>query len=204
MGKPHAQRQSEIIQSALALAGELGVQKVTTQAIADRVGIAQATVFRHFKSRDAIFRAVIEWLSSQLFDALQPCFSAQSSPPDERLNLLIERQLMLISRHRGMPRMLFSDRLHLESPMLKETVQKIIFSYLEQLTGLINEGIQSGHFKPDLDAQATARMVAALIQGTVMRWSLFDFNFKLEAQAGLLQTFVLNSVALPVASGNQS
>ena len=88
--------------------------------------------------------------------------------------------------------------------MLKETVQKIIFNYIEQLTGLINEGIQSGQFKPDLDAQATAKMVAALIQGTVMRWSLFDFNFKLEAQADLLQTFVLNSVAMPAVSGNNS
>lgn len=203
MGKPHLQRQSEIIQSALALAGELGVQKVTTQAIADRVGIAQATVFRHFKSRDAIFAAVIEWLAAQLSEALQPCFATRSGGPDERLSLLIERQLSLISQHRGMPRMLFSDRLHLESPMLKETVQKIIFHYLEQLTGLIEEGVQSGHFKPELDALATAKMVAALIQGTVMRWSLFDFNFKLEAQADLLQTFVLNSVGMPMADGNK-
>ena len=194
MGKPHAQRQSEIIQSALALAAETGEKNVTTQAIADRVGIAQATVFRHFKSRDAIFTGAINWLSSQLFEALAPCFNPASMPPDERLKLLIREQLELINQHKGLPRLLFSDRLHQESPALKEAVQTIITRYLAQVSRMIEDGIKSGCFKPELNPDNTATMVAALIQGTVMRWSLFEFNFKLEDEADQLQSFVLDSI----------
>ncbi|MCP4262009.1 MAG: TetR/AcrR family transcriptional regulator [Planctomycetes bacterium] len=101
----------------------MGVKKVTTQAIADRVGIAQATIFRHFKSCDAIFSEAIEWLAGQLFEALSSCFNSQAAP-DERLGLLIERQLSFISKHKGLPGLLFSDRMHLESPVLKAAVQK--------------------------------------------------------------------------------
>ena len=194
MGKPHAQRQAEIIQSALALAAETGEKNVTTQAIADRVGIAQATVFRHFKSRDAIFTGAINWLASQLFEALSPCFDPASMSPDERLKLLIRGQLELISRHKGLPRLLFSDRLHQESPALKEAVQTIITRYLAQVSRLIEEGIEAGYFKAELDPNNTAMMIAALIQGTVMRWSLFEFNFKLEDEADQLQSFILGSV----------
>ena len=198
MGKPHAQRQAEIIQSALALAAETGEKNVTTQAIADRVGIAQATVFRHFKSRDAIFTGAISWLESQLFESLSPCFKSASMPPDERLKLLISGQLELINRHKGLPRLLFSDRLHQESPALKVAVQTIITRYLAQLSRLIGDGIEAGCFKADLDPENTATMVAALIQGTVMRWSLFEFNFNLEDEADQLQSFVLDSVSLSV------
>lgn len=195
MGKPHAQRQAEIIQSALALAAETGERNVTTQAIADRVGIAQATVFRHFGSRDAIFTSAINWLASQLFETLSPCFNAISMQPDERLKLLISGQLGLISRHKGLPRLLFSDRLHKESPALKATVQAIITRYITQVSRLIEDGIETGCFQSELDPDDTARLVAALIQGTVMRWSLFEFNFDLEGEVPQLQSFVLRSVS---------
>ena len=51
MGKPQEERRKEIVQATMDLAAEQGIKKVTTQAIADKVGIAQPTVFRHFKTR---------------------------------------------------------------------------------------------------------------------------------------------------------
>jgi len=190
MGKPHAQRKSEIIHYALELASEVGVKKVTTQAIADRVGIAQATVFRHFKSRDAIFSAAIEWLAQQMFAVLSACFQEKSLPADQRLNMLIEQQLGFISRNKGLPRLLFSDRLHIESPVLKAAVQSIMTRYTLQLSELVDDGRTEGVFRQDIDSAEVARMVAALIQGSVMRWSIFDFEFDLVAEAEPLKRFL--------------
>lgn len=189
MGKPHKERKSEIIQSALALAAELGVKKVTTQAIADHVGIAQATVFRHFKTKDAIFAEAIGWLANNLFKVLASSFDSDANA-DERLKLLITRQLKFISQHKGLPRLLFSDRLHLESPTLKKAVQKIMQRYTTKVAQLIKEGKESGCFRDDLDADKTAQYIAALIQGLVMRWSIFDFDFELEHEAEGLLDFI--------------
>ncbi len=189
MGKPHEQRKLEIIQSALSLAAEFGVKKVTTQAIADHVGIAQATVFRHFKTKDAIFAEAIGWLANKLFQVLASSFSMDATA-DVRLNLLITRQLRFISQHKGVPRLLFSDRLHLESPKLKQAVQEIMQRYISKVTSLLEEGIESGCFRADLDAHKTAEYIAALIQGLVMRWSIFDFKFDLEKQSDALYGFI--------------
>ncbi len=189
MGKPHEQRKLEIIQSALSLAAEFGVKKVTTQAIADHVGIAQATVFRHFKTKDAIFAEAIGWLANKLFQVLASSFSMDATA-DVRLNLLITRQLRFISQHKGVPRLLFSDRLHLESPTLKKAVQEIMQRYISKVTSLLEQGVQSGCFRADLDTSKTAEYIAALIQGLVMRWSIFDFDFDLEKQADELYAFI--------------
>ncbi|WJW76387.1 TetR/AcrR family transcriptional regulator [Thiohalobacter sp. IOR34] len=196
MGKPHAERQQEIIEAALSLAAEQGVQRVTTQAIADRVGIAQPTVFRHFRSRDAIFAAAIDWLAGRMLQALQPCLDADA-PADERLRRLLATQLDFITRHRGLPRVLFSDRLHLESPILKTAVQQVMQRYTGQIAGLLAEGIEEGCFRADLDTAAAARHIAALLQGLIMRWSIFDFEFALEKEAMPLWDFVHPALRAP-------
>ncbi len=193
MGKPHEERKQEIIEAAMELAAEQGVQRVTTQAIADRVGIAQPTVFRHFKTRDAIFAAAIDWLAMGLFKALGGFF-AGSGPADERLRKLIATQLDFISKNKGLPRLLFSDRLHLESPSLKAAVQRVMNRYTEQIAGLIREGQESGCFRADLDPDETGRYVAALIQGLVMRWSVFDFGFLLKKEAVALWRFLHTAI----------
>lgn len=193
MGKPHEQRQQEIVEAALELAAEQGVKKVTTQAIADRVGIAQPTVFRHFPNRDAIFAAAIDWLARGLFAALGAFFTG-SGPADERMRALIHAQLAFIERNKGLPRILFSDRLHLESPVLKAAVQRIMRRYMEQIASLVRAGQAEGRFRSDLDPEVTACHVAALIQGTVMRWSIFDFGFSLEDEAETLWAFLARSL----------
>lgn len=195
MGKPHEERKQEIIEAAMMLAAEQGVKRVTTQAIADQVGIAQPTVFRHFKTRDAIFAAAIDFLARSLFNALEVVFSSRE-PADKRLEKLIQKQLSFISKHKGLPRLLFSDRLHLESPSLKAAIQKVMSRYIERVAAIIREGQQTGCFRSDLNADETGRYIAALIQGLIMRWSIFDFGFDLTDEADGLWRFIYAGLRL--------
>ncbi|MCW8828591.1 MAG: TetR/AcrR family transcriptional regulator, partial [Gammaproteobacteria bacterium] len=178
MGKSHEVRKQEIIEATMALSVEKGLKKLTTQAIADRVGIAQPTIFRHFKSRDAIFGAVINWVGDSLFKVIGDLFSTPG-PADERLHQIILKQLAFMGKHRAIPRVLFSDRLHLESPKLKTVVQTMMDGYAQRLTRLIEEGIEQRVFSPELEPDRTARFILAAIQGLVMRWSVYEFNFSL-------------------------
>jgi len=105
MGKPSHQRQEEIVTSTIELCAEQGVSKITTQVIADRVGVAQATIFKHFKTRDAIFEAGFRWLSGKMFQAVEPLFNSSVSP-DLRLQNIIRKQLSFVSKHKALPRIL--------------------------------------------------------------------------------------------------
>lgn len=193
MGKPHEERQREIVEATMELAVEKGLKKLTTQAIADRVGIAQPTIFRHFKSRDDIFGAVISWMGNSLFKVVGGLFT-ENAPADERLHRLILRQMSFMNSHRALPRVLFSDRLHLESPKLKAVVQKVMDGYVQSVAKLLQEGVDEGTFRADLDSQQVARYIAAMIQGLVIRWSIYDFNFSLEDEAEPMWQFLWPSL----------
>lgn len=201
--KSHLQRRAEIIEAALALAAEGGVARVTTQAIADRLGIAQATVFRHFKRRDAIFRAAMEWIGAAVMAELGPRFRS-AEPADRRLAAVLAAHLRFIAAHRGIPRLLFSDRLHLEDPALKVAARQVMGRYGEALAGLLDEGVAAGVFRKDLDPAGIAALIVALIQGTVLRWSVADFAFSLEAQAEPLWDLLAPSLRRAEPSKSQS
>ena len=133
--------------------------------------------------------AAISYLGEGLFRNLAAFFSG-SGPADERLHQLVRAQLRFISRNKGLPRLLFSDRLHLESPLLKQAVQKIMNGYIQQVSQLIREGQAAGLMYESLDVEESAWLVAALIQGLVMRWSIFDFDFDLAAEAEPVWEFI--------------
>ncbi|MGM0693419.1 MAG: TetR/AcrR family transcriptional regulator [Pseudomonadota bacterium] len=175
--------------SALDLAAETGTKKVTAQAIADRVGIAQPTVFRHFKNRSAIFRGAMEWIADALFGVLEVA-GGSNSPADQRLRRLLERQLTFMGKRRGVARLLFSDRLHLEDPELKLTVRRIMERYMGHLEVIVRDGVESGCFSRSLEPVETSRFIAATVQGLVMRWSIYDFEFRLEDEAEALWRFL--------------
>ncbi len=189
MGKSHDIRKQEIVEATLDLAAEQGLKKLTTQAIAERVGIAQPTIFRHFKSRDAIFGAVIGWVAENLFRVLEQLENEQT-PADERLQKLLRRQLAFVGKRRGIPRVVFSDRLHVESPALKAAVREVYQRILGRIARLLTEGQETGRFRADFEPEETARYIGALLQGTIMRWSIMDFNFSLEEEADALWRFL--------------
>ena len=193
MRKSSEERKAEIVQGALDIASEEGVAKVTTQAIADRVGIAQPTIFRHFKTRDAIFLAALEFVAGNVFKLLEADL-LKKTPADERLKNFIFRQLNLLGKQRGIPRILFSDRLHSEDPTLKEAVRRIMGRVTERLTATVREGVDAGLFDASVDPEATARMVVALIQGSVIRWSIFDFGYPLADQAEPIWRLVWSAI----------
>ncbi len=193
MGKPTEQRKAEIIQSTLELAARQGVAKVTTLAIADEVGIAHATVFRHFKTREAIFSASLTWIVESMFAELEPVFTS-NEPADVRLEDLIYTQLRFVSEHRGLPRLLFSDRLHMESEELKHIVKNAMNNFTNCLTRLINQGVTEGVFSKDVQANSAAKYLIALFQGLMMRWSIFDFEFQLENESANLWRFYSNAL----------
>jgi TetR/AcrR family transcriptional regulator len=181
MRKSGEERREEIVQAVLDLAAEKGVKHLTTQAIADRVGIAQPTVFRHFKTRDAILRAVMESVGSAMLSVVTGVLAGRG-PADRRLQQLLQRQLKFISQRRGVSRVLFSERLHYEDPELKAVVRRMMEAYADRVAGLITEGQASGRIRSELEPHETAVMILALIQGLVMRWSISDFALDLEMQ----------------------
>ena len=64
--KPADERKTEIVLAMLRLADELGPDRLTTQSVADAVGLTQPAIFRHFSTKRDLWLAVAELISDRL------------------------------------------------------------------------------------------------------------------------------------------
>lgn len=197
--KSHEERREEIAATALDLAAERGVGNVSTQAIADAMGVSQATIFRHFTTRDEVFGEAIALIGRAVMVELGPIFADKSTPGAARLEHLVHAHLGFIQRNKGIPALLFSDALHQGSPVLKAAVRQLMKGYAGRVAGLVLEGVEDGSIAPAADPALLAQTVVTLVQGVVLRWSLFDHAFDLETQADVILTLLRPALAGPGA-----
>jgi len=60
------QTRVRIVDSAIELVGESGEEPLTIAAVAERAGVTERTVYRHFETRDALIRAVWRRMQSRV------------------------------------------------------------------------------------------------------------------------------------------
>lgn len=193
--KSHAERREEIARTALELAAQQGVTKVSTQAIADRMGVSQATIFRHFVTRDEVFLEAISLIKRDVLQALSPIFDDKATPGAVRLQRLIRAHLGFVQDNAGIPALLFSDRLHQDAPELKIQVRQLMKTYAGRVANLVMEGVADGSLKRDTDPALLGQTVVTMVQGLVLRWSLFDRSFDLQKQADVAWALIRPALA---------
>jgi AcrR family transcriptional regulator len=195
------ERREEIIRVTLALAARQGVDAVTTQDMAQAMGVTQGAVFRHFPSKDSIWLAVMQWVRERLMGVLGRA-AAQGRDPLDALQRMFYAHIDFIAGHPAIPRMLMSEHLHGRSPALRQLVTEIMLAYEAKITGLLDDARAQGLARGDLDAHAAATLYIGMIQGLVLQTSILRDQRTLVAEAARTFPIFLQAVRrLPPTQG---
>jgi len=157
------ERQDEIVRAAVDLAGTQGVDNVTTQGIAEVIGVTQGAIFRHFPSKETIWIAVVHWVRGRLMSVVDMAASEASDPLDA-VERIFYAHIGFAEKNPAVPRLLLTT-----SPHLKELLQELLAAYEGKLAGLLREAKTQGLVRSDLDEQSAAALFVGIIQGLVTR-----------------------------------
>ena len=187
------ERREEIIRVTLDLAAQQGVDDVTTQDMAQAMGVTQGAVFRHFPSKDAIWLAVMQWVRDRLLGVLGRA-ATQGHDPLDALQRMFFAHINFIAGHPAIPRVLMSEHLHGRSPALRQLVTGIMLDYETKITGLLNDAQAQGLARADLDTHAAATLYIGRIQGLVLQTSILRGQRTLAAEAARTFPIFLQAV----------
>lgn len=162
------QRRVVTVETVVQLAGEQNPSEITTAAIAQRMGLTQGALFRHFPNKDAILQAVMEWVAERLLSRIEEAVQAESSPL-AALERMFMAHVDFIIEHPGIPRMLFGELQRAEETVPKRLAQTLIRRYGERLDQLFDQGKSCGELDLGLDSEAAATLFIGTIQGLVMQ-----------------------------------
>jgi AcrR family transcriptional regulator len=143
---PTEQRRKQIAEAALRIITERGLRSFTIAALSEEVGLADGTIFRHFKDKDDIVLEAVH----QLEETLVGQETHSEGDPLDRLGAFLRRRVELIHARPEIFKALFSDDLANAGPeeagqrvrALKHRSMQFVRTHLEQAIdqGLIKEG----------------------------------------------------------------
>lgn len=165
---PADERKAVTVETVVQLAAEQNPTDITTAAIAQRMGLTQGALFRHFPNKSAILQAVMEWVAERLLGRVDKAIEAAPSPL-AALEAVFLAHIDFIVQHPGVPRMLFGELQRAEDSPAKQMVRTLIGGYGARVQRLIEQGKAQGELGADLDAGAAATLFVGSIQGLVMQ-----------------------------------
>lgn len=174
-------RKAEIVAATLRLADELGPDRLTTQAVADAVGLTQPAIFRHFSTKQALWQAVAETIDAKMTKAWQSVLASNSAPLD-RLALLIRTQLRHIEGNPAIPAILHSRELQVENSDLRDRFRSLMMRFQGLLRTELMAARDGGLIRSDVDPDDGAVLLISLVQGLAIRWALSSRLFVLEEE----------------------
>jgi TetR/AcrR family transcriptional regulator len=118
------ERRLQILQTLAAMLQEPQAEKITTAALAARVGVSEAALYRHFSSKAQMYEGLIEFIEQTLFGLIAR-ITADTPSPTAQIEAIISMLLNFAAKNPGMTRVLIGDALVHENERLQKRINQL-------------------------------------------------------------------------------
>jgi TetR/AcrR family transcriptional regulator len=170
------ERRVQILQTLAAMLEQPGAERITTAALAARLSVSEAALYRHFASKAQMFEGLIEFIESSVFTLVNQILEREAGGA-EQTRRIVTVLLQFGEKNPGMTRVMVGDALVFEHERLTARMNLFfdrVESQLRQTLRLAAEAAGSG--TPTVDAQALASALTALSVGRLQRYARSGFK----------------------------
>jgi AcrR family transcriptional regulator len=178
-------RQNEIIQTAIKLIGDGGIQALTIKNLSAEIGIAESAIYRHFKSRTDILSTLLDFLGSIIIAHYNNVYNLKSGSFD-KIKKMITGQLKLFAENPPYATVILSDGLYKNEKSLHDKIFNIMQNAKSTFTKIIEEGKKAGDIRTDISSDQIAFVIMGSVRLTVNQWSISGSGFDLQKRGAVL------------------
>ncbi len=171
-------RKQQIIDAARKLIIKKGSEHLTVRAMAKEVGLTEAAIYRHFKSK----REILSFLMNHIMDTMLHDFKRSALENASSLNTIdqaLKNHLSEIEQRKGMSFQIIAEIISLGDKKLNREVYEKLNAYIDRITHLLAEGVRGGAVNEEIDLGASALMLFGMTQGLANIWALSGYSFDL-------------------------
>lgn len=149
--------------------------RVTTAALAKKVGVSEAALYRHFASKAKMFEGLIEFIESTLL-GLTAQIARREGSKLANVQTLVQVLLEFAVRNKGMTRVLVGDALMTENPRLQTRMNDLLANIEASIKQGLREAGMAGELPAQDDVGARANAIASYVLGKWLRYSKSGFK----------------------------
>ena len=170
------ERRVQILQTLASMLEQPGAERITTAALAARLEVSEAALYRHFASKAQMFEGLIEFIESSVFTLVNQVTEREGSGTvqAQKIATLL---LQFGEKNPGMVRVMVGDALVFENERLIARMNQFFDRVESQLKQSLRAAADAaGSVTPTVDANAIASGLTALILGRLQRYARSGFK----------------------------
>jgi len=144
-------------------------EKVTTAALAARLNVSEAALYRHFASKAQMYGGLIEFIEETLFGLINR-IGAEEPSGLKQVEKTVAMLLGFAQKNPGMTRVLIGDALVNEDDRLQARINQLLDRVEASLKQSLRFASQQGEIDTAVDGAAYANLLLGLVLG---RWHQF-------------------------------
>jgi AcrR family transcriptional regulator len=156
------ERPQQILDAALSVFAEHGIDAAKLEEIAARAGVSKGTIYLYFPSKEELFRAVVRQKVGPAIANADNASASEGSAEDQlRCYLAHQWECLGLEDSEGWIRLVVLE-LHKYPDLAAFHWDEVVTRSNRVLSDIVGRGIASGEFRPT-DPQTTVQMIKALI-----------------------------------------
>jgi TetR/AcrR family transcriptional regulator len=167
------ERRVQILQALATMLEQPGAERITTAALAARLEVSEAALYRHFASKAQMFEGLIEFIEQSVFTLVNQITDREPAG-QAQAGRIVTMLIQFAEKNPGMTRVMVGDALVFENERLQQRMNQF-FDKIESSLKQCMRG-NGDAATPTVDAQVRASVLTAFIVGRLQRFARSGFK----------------------------
>ena len=170
------ERRVQILQALAAMLEQPGAERVTTAALAARLNVSEAALYRHFASKAQMFESLIDFIEQSVLTLANQIIEREK-PGHEQAARIVAMLVQFAEKNPGMTRVMVGDALVYENERLQQRMNQ----FFDKIESILRQSLRGaaaagGSATPSVDAQVRAAALTAFAMGRLQRFARSGFR----------------------------
>lgn len=189
------EKRSTIVDAAQNLFARFGLAKTTIEDIAKKVGMGKASLYYYFRSKESIFKEVVDKEGKTLKEKILKAVNSQNTPQDKIRSYFITRmtEIKSLSNYYSA----IKDDYLLNYAFIEQARKEYDTFEVTLVSSMLQEGVHKDIFTVE-DVTLTAETILAALKGLEYQWSYKISNDQIEKNIKALLRILFTGIELKV------
>jgi len=169
MAAKPGERKLQILQTVAQMLEQPKGEKITTAALAARLELSEAALYRHFASKAQMFEGLIEFIEQTVFGLINKIIQEEKGGV-KQIESIVSMLLNFAQKNRGMTRVLIGDALVNEDERLQQRINQLLDRIEATLKQSLRMAATQGEMGDAVDVGAYSNLLVCYVIG---RWTQF-------------------------------
>jgi TetR/AcrR family transcriptional regulator len=164
------ERKHQILQTLAEMLEQPRAARITTAALAAKMQLSEAALYRHFASKAQMFEGLFEFIEITIFTLVNQIVANEPNGVEQARKIAI-MLLTFAERNKGMTRVLSGDALVTEDERLQVRITQITDRIEAVFKQSLRQAINSGVLNPSVEITPLAAALTHVVLGSWLRFA---------------------------------